>query len=111
MAELMQPVLGDSQAPMGANAAAPQKKKRDWRPGKLCAVRHTIMRKAHAFHKRTGARVFVAIQFKKRFYAYTSEPKPSPKAILKEQQRKPCRKCERREREGEFPPPLKYIVS
>lgn len=82
------------------------KPKKDWRPGKLIALRHTLMRKANSFHKKSNAQVFVAIKIKNRYYVYTSARKPSPETI-----RKIDRYNQKKRKWPEFPPPLHHIVS
>lgn len=77
------------------NAEPPRRRKKgDWRVGKERNKRQTVMRKAHAFHKCTGARVNVTIFYKHKWFVYTSGRKPNLLAP----------------RRPEWPPPLSYIV-
>lgn len=49
---------------------------RDWRPGNLTDLRHTLMRKAHFLHEKSGAKVCLHIQHKSQSSVYSLEQRP-----------------------------------
>lgn len=83
---------------------------RDWRPGKISEGRRTVFRKAHRFHKKTGARVALHVEYKGQLFVYYSDPRPAPEFVSIVQQLRQDIKPTPLDT-LEFPPPPWHVVS